>query len=373
MRKHFLFDEDWVNLNHGLPHTLSPPGPMTDSFLLGSFGTYPTSILTRMRALHSLAEARPDHFIRYTYPPLLDASRRAIATVLHVPVETIVFLPNTTTGINTVLRSLRFDPGDRIVYFSTIYGACEKTIEYIAETTPAEGVKVEYTYPVSDGEMVRRFEEVLAREKKAGNTVRIALFDTVASLPGVRMPFERLTEVCRTEGVLSLIDGAHGVGHLPLDLGTLQPDFFVSNCHKFVSLTHSRRRPIYSQHKGCGQLTDQHQVAFRPARLRRLPRPGAKPGSNPLLPAHLARLRARPRPRQGEHQQPAPAKHQQQVRRAVRVRRHPRQLTVSMHPGGSQISPGGLRRRGEDHALLCRPREGGRHRGCEGPADRGAG
>lgn len=192
-----------------------------------------------MHDFQDRAEAYPDRFIRYEYPRLLDESRQAMASFLNVPVETVVFLPNATTGINTVLRSLRFEKGDRIVYFSTIYGACEKTIEYIAETTPAEGVKVEYTYPVSDGEMLRRFEEVLEKEKKAGNKVRVALFDTVASLPGVRMPFERLTEVCRREGVLSLIDGAHGPGHLPLDLGTLQPDFFVSNCHKYVFLSYA--------------------------------------------------------------------------------------------------------------------------------------
>lgn len=238
MRKHFLFDKDHINLNHGLdpPTYLHPHSydQLTDSCYPGSFGTYPSPIRTRMHHFQDLAEAQPDRFIRYDYPRQLDVSRQAMATFLNVPVDTVVFMPNASTGINTVLRSLRFGKGDRIVYFSTIYGACEKTIEYVAETTEAQGVKVEYTYPVSDADMVSRFESVLEREKGAGNTVRLALFDTVSSMPGVRMPFERLVEVCRREGVLSLIDGAHGVGQLPLDLGTLRPDFFVSNCHKYV-------------------------------------------------------------------------------------------------------------------------------------------
>lgn len=371
MRKHFLFDKDYVNLNHGSPHIPSPPCPVTDPLLPGSFGTYPSPIRTRMHAFQDRAEAYPDCFIRYEYPRLLDASRQAMATLLKVPVETVVFLPNATTGINTVLRSLRFEKGDRIVYFSTIYGSCEKTIDYISETTPAEGVKVEYTYPVSDGELVRRFEEVLATERKAGNTVRVALFDTVSSLPGVRMPFERLTEVCGREGVLSLIDGAHGVGHLPLDLGKLQPDFFVSNCHKYVSLSLT---PAYLATSGV-VMASLHptQMAFRPPRLRRLPRPAQEPGPDPLLPAHKPRLRALPRPRQGQGQQPPPAKHQQQVRRAVRVRRHHRQHALPMHPRGPPIPPGRLRRRGDNHALLYRPREGGRHHGRQDPADGGAG
>lgn len=200
--------------------------------LKGSFGTYPAPIRSRMHYFQDLAEASPDQFIRYDYPRRLDESRQAMADYLNVPVETVVFLPNATTGINTVLRNLIFEKGDRIIYFSTIYGACEKTIDYISETTPAVGVKVEYTYPISDEKMLEKFGEIVKGEKQAGNNVRVALFDTVASLPGVRMPFERLTEVCKEEGILSLIDGAHGAGHLPLDLGKLQPDFFVSNCHK---------------------------------------------------------------------------------------------------------------------------------------------
>ena len=57
---------------------------------------------------------------------------------------------------------------------------------------------------------------------------RIAIFDTIVSMPGVRMPYERLVEVCREESVLSVVDAAHCIGMLSLsdmNLGKLQPDF----------------------------------------------------------------------------------------------------------------------------------------------------
>ena len=183
----------------------------------------------KLRFFQEAAEAAPDRFIRYEYPRLLDASRAAIANLLHVPIEEVVFVANATTAVNAVLRNLRFQEDDFIVYLDPIYGACEKTIEYITETTAVQAVKVEFCYPISDDELVARFEETLVAI--TGN-VRVALFETVASLPGVRLPFERLTEVARCHGVLTLIDGAHAVGHFPLDLSNLRPDFFVSNCHK---------------------------------------------------------------------------------------------------------------------------------------------
>jgi selenocysteine lyase/cysteine desulfurase len=109
-------------------------------------------------------------------------------------------------------------------------------VSYITETTPASAVKIQYTYPVEDDWLVSEFQRVVQAVEKAGGKVKIAIFDTVVSMPGVRMPFERLTAACKDLGVLSCIDGAHGVGHVELNLSALDPDFFVSNCHKYVNV-----------------------------------------------------------------------------------------------------------------------------------------
>ncbi|KAF2122303.1 pyridoxal phosphate-dependent transferase [Lophiotrema nucula] len=252
LRKEFLFDERWLNLNHG------------------SFGTYPRVIRDVMRSFQDQAEARPDDFIRYIYPQLLDSSRLAISNLLNTPVEAVVFVPNATTGVNTVLRNLVYEPGDHILYFATIYGACEKSVAYITETTPASSVKIEYTYPVEDDWLVSQFHAKVDEVEKSGGRVKLAIFDTVVSMPGVRMPFESLTAACKERGVLSCIDGAHGVGHVELDLATLDPDFFVSNMHKWLFTPRGSAIfyvPVRNQHLLRSTLPTSH--GFVPA-----PKPG---------------------------------------------------------------------------------------------------
>lgn len=227
MRKQFQFDKDYVNLNHG------------------SFGTYPLALRSALQKYQAMSEARPDHFIRYQSPILLDRSRSALADYLRCPVDELVFVPNASTGVNTVLRSLTFAQGQKIVYFSTTYGACQKAVHYVSETTPAEGVEIELTYPLSDDVLVEKFRATIRRENgEEKGKVKVAILDTVVSLPGVRTPFERLVEVCREEGVLSMLDGAHGAGHLNLHLSKLDADFFVSNCHKYGSSSSSLDVPM---------------------------------------------------------------------------------------------------------------------------------
>ena len=199
---------------------------------LGAYGAFPAEVRAEHRKLQDKFEVRPDKFIRYLYPELLDTSRKAMATYLNVPTNEIVYVKSATAAINTVLRNLFFSPQDMIIYFSTIFSACEKTIQSVMETTQLKARKIQCVLPMSHDDIVAKFEQTVQQAKEEGFKVRIAVFDTIASVPGVRFPFERLTQICHEQGVLSCIDGAHGVGQIPIDLGKLNPDFFVSITHK---------------------------------------------------------------------------------------------------------------------------------------------
>jgi hercynylcysteine S-oxide lyase len=59
------------------------------------------------------------------------------------------------------------------------------------------------------------------------------MFDTAVLFSGIKLPWEGLFKVCKDLGVLSLIDGAHELGHIDLGhLSQVDPGFFTSNCHK---------------------------------------------------------------------------------------------------------------------------------------------
>ena len=186
------------------------------------------------RAFLDLADRRPDPYIRKEHSKLLSVAREEVARVINAPKDECVFVKNATSGLATVLYNLHFQPREAVVYFEPVYGAVEKGIVSLQEQRPFQTRKVAFEYPISEDEIERRFRAVVGRARDDGLSVRAAVFDTIVSNPGVRFPFERFIAICREEGILSVIDGAHGIGQIPLDMHELQPDFFVSNCHKYV-------------------------------------------------------------------------------------------------------------------------------------------
>ena len=138
-----------------------------------------------------------------------------------------------------MLRNLVYKEKDCIIYFDTIYGSVEKTLVSIVETNPqltlrkvGAGQDYAYSLPCTHADILNAFSQTISRILYDGLTPKVAVFDTIVSVPGVRFPFERLTRMCKEYGILSVIDGAHGIGHIPLNLTQLDADFFVSNCHK---------------------------------------------------------------------------------------------------------------------------------------------
>ncbi|KAF4982221.1 hypothetical protein FZEAL_2105 [Fusarium zealandicum] len=220
MKNEFLFDPEWRNLNHG------------------SFGTYPKAIKAKFREYQDASEARPDVFTRYEYPKLLDESRAAVAKILNAPEDSVVLVGNATIGVNTVFRNLSWnaDGKDVIISFSTVYEACGKIADYLVDYYEGNvsSREIELNYPINDDEIISKFEETVKQIEAEGKRARIAIFDVVTSRPGVVFPWEAMIKACRRLNVLSMVDGAQGIGMVKLDLEAADPDFFVSNCHKWL-------------------------------------------------------------------------------------------------------------------------------------------
>ncbi|KAI9321547.1 pyridoxal phosphate-dependent transferase [Dichotomocladium elegans] len=218
LRPLFFLEEGFVPLNHG------------------SFGTCPRSLHPILHDFQVQSELQPDRFLRHLMVDGCSKSRQVLSQLVHCDPEELAMIFNASYGINTVVRSLRFNRGDKIICFSTLYNAVERTMAFLKDTREVELVMIELEYPLTNQEISNIFKDTVQREraKDAGVPIRMAIFDAISSVPGVRFPFEDIIKLCQEYGILSVVDGAHAVGQIPLNLHESDPDFFISNCHKWL-------------------------------------------------------------------------------------------------------------------------------------------
>lgn len=169
----------------------------------------------------------------------LEKLRGELGEFLNCSADELAMVTNTTQGANTVIRSLDFQPGDRILQFSTGYISVDKTAEYVCDTLKdVQIVEVPVTYPISDEDLLKKVEETVEahRQLKDGSRIRLAIVDWISSVPSILHPVQKLVEYLQGEGILVFVDGAHSIGQVPVDLTALHPDFFITNAHKVKKL-----------------------------------------------------------------------------------------------------------------------------------------
>jgi isopenicillin-N epimerase len=195
----------------------------------GSFGACPHAVLQRQDELRARMEAEPVRFLSRELEAMLDAARVELGAFLGASADDLAFVPNATTGVNTVLRALAFVPGDEILTTDHAYQACRNACARVAARAGARLVVASVPFPLDSPERV--VEAVLPRVTPR---TRLALLDHVTSPTGLVFPIERLVGELAARGVDTLVDGAHAPGMVPLDLRALGAAYYAGNGHKWL-------------------------------------------------------------------------------------------------------------------------------------------
>ena len=212
LRNLFLLDPDVVFLNHG------------------SFGACPRPVFEEYQRLQLELERQPVDFLsRYRrYPGLIDEAKAALARYVGAAPGNLVFTTNATEGLNAVARSLRLSPGDEVLAPVGEYGAVDMLWRHVCEQAGARYVTTAIEPGTDVGESLERLWSGVRPATRA------VVCSHVSCYTGVVFPVEELCRRACEREVISIVDGAHAPGQIPLELDGLGADFYSGNCHKWL-------------------------------------------------------------------------------------------------------------------------------------------
>lgn len=210
MKNLFLLDPDLHFLNHG------------------SFGACPREVLQDYQRWQLEMERNPVEFLGRRSAELLAQSRKVLARELGAQPEHLVYLSNATQGVNTVAHSLGLRAGDEVLCTDHEYGACNNAWNHVCQRASAHYRQVAVPLPFEAEDFTRRIWAGLTPR------TRVLFLSHITSNTGLIFPIAELCQRTREAGILTVIDGAHVPGHMPLNLDALGADFYTGNCHKWL-------------------------------------------------------------------------------------------------------------------------------------------
>jgi isopenicillin-N epimerase len=195
----------------------------------GSFGACPRHVLEVQAKLRSQLENEPLRFFGREWEPLLDASRSKLGEFLGANKEDLVFVPNATTGVNAVLRSLKFAADDELLTTNHEYNACRNALDFVASRAGAKVVVANIPFPIESPQQV--IDGILG---KVTPKTRLVLLDHITSQTGLIFPIQQIIRELQQRNLDVLVDGAHAPGMIPLNLREIDPTYYTGNCHKWL-------------------------------------------------------------------------------------------------------------------------------------------
>lgn len=198
----------------------------------GSYGAVPRTVQAAQQGLRDELERHPDAFFRRIEPDGPECAPRQVAAALArltgTTAERLALVENTTAGIEAVLDSFPLDRGDEVLITDQQYNAVRLGVERRCREAGAAVRVARIPLPATPESTARSVLDAL------GPSTRLAVLDHITSGSAMVMPLASIIPVLRSRGIAVLVDGAHAIGQVPLDIPALGADWYISNAHKWL-------------------------------------------------------------------------------------------------------------------------------------------
>ncbi len=154
--------------------------------------------------------------------------RRRMANEFGCDPEEMALTRGASEALQIVQNGLDLKAGDEVVTTEQDYPRMLTTWD---QRMRREGIKVtrlQFPVPATQDFLYNMFEKAISPRTKVFH------FTHITNLTAQLFPVKRLSRLARSKGIVTIVDGAHALGHFPFKLRDLECDAYGVSLHKWL-------------------------------------------------------------------------------------------------------------------------------------------
>ena len=212
IRKDYLLKKDYVNLENG--YYCFIPQPTLNKYL---------EHVKRINFEGS-----------YYMRNQLDLDKRKTAerlsNLVNCDKDELAITRNTTESLDLIISGFPWKKNDEAIFAIQDYGSMQEMFKLTAKRRGIVNKIISVpNQPENDEEIVSLYEQQITKKTK------LIMVSHMINITGQILPVKKICEMAHSYNIDVLVDGAHCVGHIDVDIKDLNCDYYGSSLHKWLS------------------------------------------------------------------------------------------------------------------------------------------
>src|SRR5881396_772611 len=158
----------------------------------------------------------------------IETARRRLAAEFGADPEEIAITRNASESLQIAQNGLDLKPGDEIITTEQDYGRMLTTWDQRARRDKINVTRIDFPCPTTQADLLHRLETAITPQTK------VLHFCHITNQSGQLFPVRDLALIARRRGIITIVDGAHAMGHFPYKLRDLEMDYYGVSLHKWL-------------------------------------------------------------------------------------------------------------------------------------------
>ncbi len=158
----------------------------------------------------------------------VETIRRRMANEFGCAPEEMALTRGASEALQIAINGIDLQAGDEVVTTEQDYPRMLTTWDQRMRRQGIKVTRLQFPVPATQDHLYNLFEKAITPKTKVFH------FCHITNLTAQLFPVQRISRLARSKGIVTIVDGAHALGHFPFKLSDLECDAYGVSLHKWL-------------------------------------------------------------------------------------------------------------------------------------------